>query len=73
VQLRERDLTRARHDVPRQPGGEPVGGNMTRVLASDLDQLSNFLRTNFNYETGPYQGYDHETPATRFLAKLDYN
>ncbi len=51
----------------------PTGGNITRVLASDLDQLSNYLRNNFGYETGPYQGYDHETPALRFLVKLDYN
>jgi outer membrane receptor protein involved in Fe transport len=54
-------------------GGEPATGNVTRVLASDLDQLSSFLRTNFGYETGPYQGYDHETPSRRFLGKLDYN
>jgi hypothetical protein len=54
-------------------GGQPVGGNRTRVLASDLDALSNYLRTNFGYETGPYQGYDHKTPATRILAKVDYN
>jgi hypothetical protein len=54
-------------------GGETVGGNKTRVLASDLDALSTFLRTNFQYETGPYEGYDSETPAMRFLAKLDYN
>lgn len=51
----------------------PTGNNITRVLASDLDQLSNYLRNNFGYETGPYQGYDHETPALRFLVKLDYN
>jgi len=54
-------------------GGQAVGGNITRVLASDLDQLSTFLKERFNYETGPYQGYFHETPATRFIAKLDYN
>ncbi len=54
-------------------GGEPIGGNVTRVLASDLNNLSNFLRNNFNYETGPYQGYDHSTEATKFLIKLDYN
>ncbi len=55
------------------PGGAPVAGNMTRVLASDLDQLSAFLKSRFGYETGPYQGYDSETPAKRYLAKLDYN
>lgn len=54
-------------------GGQTVGGNITRVLASDLTQLSTFLYDNFGYETGPFQGYSHETPATRFIAKLDYN
>jgi hypothetical protein len=54
-------------------GGQTVGGNVTRVLASDLDQLSSYLQSNFGYQTGPYQGYDHETPARRYLAKIDYN
>jgi hypothetical protein len=54
-------------------GTQTVGGNITRVLASDLDQLSNFLRTNFDYETGPYQNYTHQTPALRFIAKVDFN
>jgi hypothetical protein len=54
-------------------GGQPVGGNTTRVLASDLDALSTYLQTNFNYATGPYQGYDFKVPSTRFLARLDYN
>ncbi|CAN5370396.1 MAG: TonB-dependent receptor [Acidobacteria bacterium] len=54
-------------------GGEPVGGNITRVLASDLDQLSSFLNSSFGYATGPYQDYPGETPVVRFLAKIDYN
>ncbi|MBK8943810.1 MAG: TonB-dependent receptor [Ignavibacteriae bacterium] len=54
-------------------GGQEVVGNTTRVLASDLNTLSAYLKQNFDYETGPYQGYDFETPATRFIAKLDYN
>ncbi len=53
--------------------GEPIEGNVTRVLASDLDQLSGFLRNNFDYETGPYEDYDNETLGTKFLIKLDYN
>jgi hypothetical protein len=59
--------------IARTSATQEPGGNVTRVLASDLDNLSNYLRQNFNYETGPYQGYDHETPATRFLLKFDYN
>src|SRR5438093_2597054 len=54
-------------------GGQTVTGNVTRVLASDLDSLSSYLKNNFNYVTGPYEGYDFRVPSTRFLARLDYN
>ena len=54
-------------------GGEPAVGNVTRVLASDLDELSAFLKTNFGYDTGPYQDYDTTTPARRYLVKTDFN
>jgi len=54
-------------------GGQAVTGSVTRVLASDLDSLSSYLKNNFNYVTGPYQGYDFKVPSTRFLARLDYN
>ena len=55
------------------PGGATVGGNMTRVLASDLNALSTFLKSSFGYDAGSYQGYDFETPGKRYLLKLDYN
>ena len=42
-------------------------------MASDLDGLSSYLKSKFNYETGPYQGYDNETLGKKFLIKLDYN
>src|SRR5439155_1005788 len=54
-------------------GSQPDSGNVTRVLASDLDALSSYLKSNFNYVTGPYQGYDFKVPSTRFLTRLDYN
>ena len=54
-------------------GSEPVGGNVTRVLASDLDALSAYLHQNFNYDTGPYQGYSQATPAKKYLFRADYN
>lgn len=59
--------------VANTNGGLGVGGNVTRVLASDLDTLSSFLKTKYNYDTGPYQGYDNSTPAKRYLFKGDYN
>jgi hypothetical protein len=54
-------------------GGEPVGGTVTRVLASDLDTLSAFMRTNFDYETGGYNLIDNKTPAKRYLVRSDLN
>lgn len=54
-------------------GNDPVQGNTTRVLESDLMDVSNFLRDNFGYETGTYQGYDLETVGDKYLAKLDWN
>jgi hypothetical protein len=68
-------------DVLTEPGttfvarsaNQTAGGNVTRVLASDLDALSLFLRQRFNYETGPYQGYNHSTPARKILLRSDIN
>ncbi len=66
------NLTQPGTTFKANDGTQAVGGNITRVKAADLDALSTFLREKFGYETGPYQGYDHETPSTRILAKLDY-
>lgn len=57
----------------RTSTSQPAAGNVTRVLASDLDTLSNYLATNFGYVTGPYQGYSHATPAKKYLVRGDYN
>lgn len=55
------------------PGGVAPTGNYTRVLASDLDALSSFLASKFNYQTGPYQNIPKKTPGKPFLVKGDYN
>ena len=54
-------------------GGQTVEGNVTRVLASDLQTLSDFLADNYGYETGTFEGYSNTTPSTRFLARMDFN
>jgi len=54
-------------------GGETVAGNTTRVLASDLQALSAFMKSKFDYDTGPYEDYQFETPARRYLFRSDYN
>ena len=55
------------------PGGAPVAGNTTRVLASDLTALSNYLETNFNYDTGPFDNIPNVTPGKPWLIKGNYN
>jgi len=54
-------------------GGEPVAGNVTRVNASDLTGLSNFLSTNFKYDTGPFDNISKKTPGKPWMLKFDYN
>jgi len=56
--------------------GSPLdqgGSEVTRVLASDLDALSTYLRNNYRYETGPYENYDNKTESDKFLVRLDWN
>ena len=55
------------------PGGAPVGGNTTRVLASDLSALSSFLQSKFSYDTGPFDNIPKITPAKPWMLKGDYN
>ena len=54
-------------------GGEPVAGNVTRVLASDLANLSSFLKTNFNYDTGSFDAPTDNTPQKRGMIRSDLN
>jgi hypothetical protein len=54
-------------------GGEPVGGSVTRVLASDLTALSAFLNQNFQYDPGPFDAFNDLTPAKRYLLRTDFN
>ncbi|MFV0388001.1 MAG: carboxypeptidase regulatory-like domain-containing protein [Pyrinomonadaceae bacterium] len=69
----DENLTQPGTTYLARQAGQTVGGNITRVLASDLDGLSSYLANNFGYQTGPYQGYSQSTPAKKFLLRADYN
>jgi outer membrane receptor protein involved in Fe transport len=69
----DEELTQPGTTFKANAGDQTVGGNITRVRAADLQQLSSFLQSSFSYETGPFQDYDHLTPANRGLVKVDYN
>ena len=53
-------------------GGPPAFG-VSRVTRATMDAISARLREEYNYETGPYEGYINETDNDKLLAKIDWN
>jgi hypothetical protein len=56
-----------------QNSGNVGKSNTSRVLESDLQQVSSILKSEFNYETGPYQQYTLDQTNYKWLVKLDWN
>ena len=61
------------YSVRANNGGEPVGGNVTRVNATDAQNLSAFLKSNFNYDTGSFDPATDNTPQKRGILRFDWN
>ncbi len=68
--------TEQRSDAPTSyvaQNAENVGQiNTSRVLQSDLDAVSSILKNKYNYETGPYQGFNLKQKSYKWLAKIDW-
>ncbi|MBR5249442.1 MAG: TonB-dependent receptor [Bacteroidales bacterium] len=47
--------------------------NISRPSASVMDALSGYLKKNYGYDPGLYQGYSSEAPGWKLLARLDWN
>ncbi|HEY8898212.1 MAG TPA: TonB-dependent receptor, partial [Niastella sp.] len=56
-----------------QNGSNAGKSNTSRVLESDLQQVSSILKSRFNYETGPYQHYTLDQVNYKWLIKADWN
>ncbi len=53
-------------------GNATTGVNESRVLATDLINVSNALKS-LGYDTGAYQGFKHNSNSTKGIIKLDWN
>lgn len=45
----------------------------SRVRAAVMDSISQRMKDVYNYDTGPYEGFIHETNNNKLLVKLDWN
>ncbi len=51
------------------------GPDISRTTAADLEAVSNFLQSQYNYDPGKYEGYadNYTNEDTKFLIRFDYN
>ncbi len=51
----------------------PSNPNVARPTADSLNLISNFLRSEYGYETGPFDSYTTEIEHTKIMGRLDWN
>jgi hypothetical protein len=47
--------------------------NVSRPTADELETISSYLATNYDYATGPYERYDFESERVNFVGRIDWN
>ena len=55
------------------PGTNYYADKSSRVEGSVMQQISDRMAEVYNYDTGPWEGYTHNTDNVKLLAKLDWN
>jgi hypothetical protein len=51
----------------------PSNPNVARPTADSLTLISNYLRSEYGYETGPFDNYSTEIKHTKILGRIDWN
>ena len=60
----------ARPDENAEWGGDTQYHRPTEAF---MNQVSDYLRNKYGYETGPYQNYNISTPDWKLMARIDWN
>ena len=47
--------------------------NIARPTTTELDEISSYLKTKYDYDTGPYDNYSTEIIREKFVVRLDWN
>ncbi len=53
--------------------GSTSGGNASRTTLTDLNDLKQFMNTNFGWDMGATDNYNNESFSRKMLARIDYN
>ena len=59
----------ATNELPYGPSNPQVA----RPTRTELEMISNYLKTNYGYETGPFDNYSTEIKRTKYLGRIDWN
>lgn len=56
-----------------EPNTGSGASNESRVLASDMQMISDLLKSEYGYETGAFSNFRYDRDNTKALLKLDFN